>query len=281
MHMGVTYEQVAAIADQQSADGKTPSALTAHTALGHGSLSTLQKHIDKWRRQRTGDEHDASATNLPPALRQELEAWCRQTASGVRLELDGLVEVARHERDDAQQCLEATTNAFAEVRHELSAMRSQVADNATRIIALQDQLQAATVAATATQQALTRAESALAVADEKVATARRDAESAMKQAAEAKLGEANAQERAYQAAKLTAEAEAATLLARAAKQVAEERAHEALHRERAAEQRAVIAENAVAEAKARADVNAHTKRVRNLPEAKLRSQRDRAGEMNK
>ncbi len=63
---GITYEQVAQVADQMIADGQRPTMRGVRDALGSGSLSTVHKFLNAWLDARP--QAQAAAPELPGEL---------------------------------------------------------------------------------------------------------------------------------------------------------------------------------------------------------------------
>ena len=59
MRIGVTYDEVAAIADQIVAGGAEPTIRNVRDRLGRGSYSTIHRHLTAWRDARPPASSDA------------------------------------------------------------------------------------------------------------------------------------------------------------------------------------------------------------------------------
>ena len=91
--IGVTSEQVSAVADALIGEGKQATIRAVRERLGdRGSPNTIQKHLSAWRDARPMAA--AAALELPQALAAAIAAEIGRAAAQARAEIEGrLVEV--------------------------------------------------------------------------------------------------------------------------------------------------------------------------------------------
>ena len=90
---GITYEQVAQIADQMIADGQRPTMRGVRDALGSGSLSTVHKFLNAWLDARP--QAQAQAPELPGELVLAIAQEIERAAARARAEVEGDLVVAK------------------------------------------------------------------------------------------------------------------------------------------------------------------------------------------
>ena len=97
--IGVTSEQVSAVADAQIGEGKQATIRAVRERLGdRGSPNTIQKHLSAWRDARPMAA--AAALELPQTLAAAIAAEIGRAAAQARAEIEGrLVEVQTEAAD--------------------------------------------------------------------------------------------------------------------------------------------------------------------------------------
>ena len=97
--IGVTSEQVSAVADALIGEGKQATIRAVRERLGdRGSPNTIQKHLSAWRDARP--KATAAALELPQALAAAIAAEIGRAAAQARAEIEGrLVEVQTEAAD--------------------------------------------------------------------------------------------------------------------------------------------------------------------------------------
>jgi colicin import membrane protein len=94
---GVTFEQVAAIADAIAAQGNRPTLRGVRAELGTGSLGTIQKHLAAW--QGTRRQIVTSSATLPTEIQRVILGEIERTVSEARAELEADLAAAMGDRD--------------------------------------------------------------------------------------------------------------------------------------------------------------------------------------
>lgn len=235
---GITYEQVAAVAEAMVAERVKPTLTAVRERLGSGSMNTIHRHWSAWQNQQRPTPRKLSEPNsrLLAALGAELSKVAEEAAAESEAALaQALSELAamaangdalETERDDlAQQLLEVTTERdtlagkateqaeeidrlkqeAARQQEELAGVRRALAQAELRLEAvprLENEM--ATVRGQLASEQALRATADKAAA---VAEAQRAAEETARQRAETRLSSAEARE--GQARKELAEAHAA------------------------------------------------------------------------
>jgi chromosome segregation ATPase len=101
---GVSYEQVAAIADGMVADGEKPTFRTVRSKLGKGSPNTIQRHLAKWQelRPQTAVHHEVSQM-LINSFRSEIDVAVARSSSTLLEEIGNLKEALADISKSAEQ----------------------------------------------------------------------------------------------------------------------------------------------------------------------------------
>ena len=172
---GITFEQVAAAADDLVGQGKQPTIKAIREALGTGSPNTVHRHLATWREGRPQAVVTASA--LPASLTAVIAAEIERAAAQARAEIEARLVQAQAEAADlsgAGEALEAERDALVEQVAALTTERDTLAGKAAQ--------QAADIAAQVLQ--IEREQAAAEAARLEVATARVKIEAQSEQAAE-------------------------------------------------------------------------------------------------
>ena len=86
--IGITFEQVAAVADALTGEGHQPSIRAVREKLGDtGSPNTIHKHLTAWREARPAATA-AAAPELPKALATAIAAEIERAAAAARGEIE-------------------------------------------------------------------------------------------------------------------------------------------------------------------------------------------------
>lgn len=161
---GITFEQVAAVADALAGEGLQPTIRAVRERLGDtGSPNTIHKHLTAWREARPVAA--AAAPELPQALTAAIAAEIERAASQARGEIEGRLVQAQAEAAElaaAGEALEAERDELAEQVVALTSERDTLAGKAAQ--------QAADL--TDAQQRIEREQQAAESARLEVATAR-------------------------------------------------------------------------------------------------------------
>ena len=101
---GITYAEVAAVADAAAARGERPTAQSVRGELGSGSLGTIQKHLTTWKAKHQPPKIEA--VGLPPELQRALLAHIERATADARAELGAELAATQNERDTLADELE-------------------------------------------------------------------------------------------------------------------------------------------------------------------------------
>lgn len=129
---GITYEQVAAVADALMADGFQPTIRSVRERLRNtGSPNTIHKHLTAWVEARPVAA--AAAPELPRALVTAFAAEIERAASQARAEVEARLVHAQAEAADlaaAGELLEGERDELAELVASLTSERDTLAGKA-------------------------------------------------------------------------------------------------------------------------------------------------------
>ena len=272
--VGVTFEQIAAVADALAGEGKQATIRAVRERLGDtGSPNTIHKHLATWREARPVAA--ATAPELPQALTAAIAAEIERAAAQARGEIEGRLVQAQVEAADlaaAGEALEAERDELAEQVGTVTTERDTLAGKAAQQAA--DLVDA--------QQRIEREQQAAESARVELATARLKIEAQAEQGAERERlraaldSERNARTAAeQQAAVLNARLDAATEWATRAEaragQIEQQASKAAQAHDEAREQAARLAGQLEALAKAAAE-----KAAGKTPKGKAASDTDRS-----
>ncbi|PTT36092.1 hypothetical protein DBR23_21690 [Acidovorax sp. HMWF018] len=166
--IGVTAEQVSAVADALVGEGKTVSIRSVRERLGDkGSPNTIQKHLAAWRDARP--MASATALELPQGLATAIAAEIGRAAAQARAEIESrLVEVQAEAADlafagealeDERDALQAQIAALTTERDTLAGKAAQqAADLSDLVDRVEREQQAAEAARVELAKASLRAE---------------------------------------------------------------------------------------------------------------------------
>ena len=131
---GVTFEQVAAVADALMGAGQLPTIRAVRERLGDtGSPNTIHKHLAAWRDARPVAA--ALAPELPAALTAAIAGEIERAAAQARGEVEGRLVQAQSEAADLAaegEAMEAERDRLAEQVAELTRERDMVAGKAAQ-----------------------------------------------------------------------------------------------------------------------------------------------------
>jgi len=126
---GITFEQVAAVADALAGEGQQPTIRAVRERLGDtGSPNTIHKHLSTWREARPVAA--AAAQELPQALTAAIAAEIERAAAQARGEIEGRLVQAQAEAAElaaAGEALESERDELAEQVAVLTTERDTLA----------------------------------------------------------------------------------------------------------------------------------------------------------
>lgn len=123
---GITFEQVAAVADAMVGAGQAPTINGVRDTLGTGSPNTVHKHLTAWRAARP--QAVAAAVELPAELVNALGAEITRAAAKARGEIEGALVQAQAEASELAtvgEALEIERDTLTEQVGALTTERDQ------------------------------------------------------------------------------------------------------------------------------------------------------------
>ncbi|SFM24194.1 replication region DNA-binding N-term, partial [Desulfomicrobium norvegicum] len=120
---GITYDQVAQVADKMVADGHQPTIRAVRDALGTGSPNTVHAHLQAWRAARP--QAQAQAPELPSELVLALAQEIERAAARARSEVEGRLVDAQAEAGDLATAGAALEAELAEAMIRVEALTTE------------------------------------------------------------------------------------------------------------------------------------------------------------
>ena len=177
---GVTYDEVAKVAEAILTEGGEPSTKNVRERLGSGSNTTIGEHLRKWRVKRAEMSAPEVQTALPGEIARVVTAYINSQIQLVKNAADALLAAERKAAADA--------DAEAEVEQltdELEANRSQMAQLEVAVAETTGRLKQANDAYIALDAKYLSAEHRAAEAEEVAAIAETRVEAAERRSVEA------------------------------------------------------------------------------------------------
>jgi chromosome segregation ATPase len=139
MRIGVTYDEVAAIADQIVAGGAEPTIRNVRDRLGRGSYSTIHRHLTAWRDARP--PASSAIPQLPPSLLQEIERVLTKAVAEARAEIEARLVLSQAEAKDL-------SDAMGELEVEQERLQGYISNITTQrdALAVKNEAQASDIA---------------------------------------------------------------------------------------------------------------------------------------
>lgn len=131
---GITFEQVAAVADAIAAAGDRPTLRGVRAQLGSGSLGTIQKHLAAWQSQRR--QIVTSTATLPTEIQRVILAEIEREVGAARAELEADLAAVKGDRDalaDDNESQSEQIDAQAARLDEIEATSQQQAGRITQL----------------------------------------------------------------------------------------------------------------------------------------------------
>jgi len=128
---GVTFEQVAAVADAMIGEDQQPTIIAVRDRIGTGSPNTIHKHLTAWRAARP--QATAAAPELPASLTTAIAADIEKAAANARAEVESKLVQAQAEAAElanAGEALETERDELLENVVELTTERDTLAGKA-------------------------------------------------------------------------------------------------------------------------------------------------------
>jgi chromosome segregation ATPase len=128
---GITYDQVAAVADAIIGEGQQPTINAVRDRIGTGSPNTVHRHLTVWRAARP--QATATAPELPTTLTTAIAAEIERAAASARSEVENKLVQAQAEAVELSsvgEALEAERDELFEQVAELTTERDTLAGKA-------------------------------------------------------------------------------------------------------------------------------------------------------
>ncbi|MGR8934834.1 MAG: DNA-binding protein [Gammaproteobacteria bacterium] len=117
----LTYEQVAAVADQLDANGIKPTAIKVREVLGRGSYSTITAFIEQWQPQQTESDIPPVPDGLTDLLPAIWAACYQEAAKHAQTQIEAIkldCETANYARQSAMQAVDELEARITELETE-------------------------------------------------------------------------------------------------------------------------------------------------------------------
>lgn len=114
-------EELFETADRMVADGKDVTALSLHTELGRGSLTTIYKLLDEWKRLRPAPAKRSDNAEVPESVKAALLSTWRVASQEAAREVEAVKEKAAQEVSEAQKQFVGALEAIAKLERESEA----------------------------------------------------------------------------------------------------------------------------------------------------------------
>ena len=121
---GITYDQVAVVADTIAARGERPTLRGVRAELGTGSMGTIQKHLAQWQGSRRLIV--TSAASLPTEIQRVILSEIERSISEARAELEGDLAATKGDRDALAEDNEQQTEQIEQQREDIVAVLGEI-----------------------------------------------------------------------------------------------------------------------------------------------------------
>lgn len=135
---GITFEQVAAVADTIAARGDRPTLRGVRAELGSGSMGTIQKHLAAWQGQRR--QIVTSAATLPTEIQRVILSEIEREVDAARAELEAELAAIKGDRDTLADDNEAQAEQIEQQSARLDEIEATSQQQAGRITQLEADL---------------------------------------------------------------------------------------------------------------------------------------------
>jgi colicin import membrane protein len=142
---GVTFAEVAAVADRIKARGERPTVQRVRGELGSGSLATLQRHFTAWREQNRAGA--VESVTLPVELQRAMLGHIERAAAEARADLQAELAETQSEREALTEELERQGATLAAVEERAAAQAGEIERQAGAVATLERALTEAQEAA--------------------------------------------------------------------------------------------------------------------------------------
>ena len=138
---GITFEQVAAVADAIAARGDRPTLRGVRAELGSGSMGTIQKHLAAWQGQRR--QIVTSTATLPTEIQRVILSEIEREVDAARAELEAELAATKGDRDALADDNEAQADQIEQQTARLDEIEATSQQQAGRIAQLESDLETA------------------------------------------------------------------------------------------------------------------------------------------
>ncbi len=128
---GITYDQVAVVADTIAARGERPTLRGVRAELGTGSMGTIQKHLAQWQGSRR--QIVTSAASLPTEIQRVILSEIERSISEARAELESDLAATKGDRDALAEDNEQQTEQIEQQAARLAEIEATGQQQAGRI----------------------------------------------------------------------------------------------------------------------------------------------------
>ena len=128
---GITYDQVAVVADTLAARGERPTLRGVRAELGTGSMGTIQKHLAQWQGSRR--QIVTSAASLPTEIQRVILSEIERSISEARAELESDLAATKGDRDALAEDNEQQTEQIEQQAARLAEIEATGQQQAGRI----------------------------------------------------------------------------------------------------------------------------------------------------
>lgn len=135
---GITFEQVAAVADAIAARGDRPTLRGVRAELGSGSMGTIQKHLAAWQGQRR--QIVTSTATLPTEIQRVILSEIEREVDAARAELEAELAATKGDRDALADDNEAQAEQIEQQTSRLDEIEATNQQQAGRITQLEADL---------------------------------------------------------------------------------------------------------------------------------------------
>lgn len=136
---GIGYDDVAGCADTLVAEGNSPTVRLVRERLTRGSLTTVSKHLDRWRGERQGA---APSPMLPPVVARALESHIAEIRDADKVAHDQEVAWHKQQRDASDRAADALQGQLDEARTENEELSRRMLAAETRSMMLSESVSA-------------------------------------------------------------------------------------------------------------------------------------------
>jgi hypothetical protein len=136
--VGITFDQVAAVADAFAQRGERPTLRNVRAELGTGSMGTVQKHLNAWQGQRR--QIVATTATLPTEIQRVILLEIEREIGAARAELEADLAAVKGDRDALADDNETQAGEMEQQSAQLDALEATTQQQTGRIAQMQTDL---------------------------------------------------------------------------------------------------------------------------------------------